>query len=63
MEKLDLNDTSSGHYIKKNQNIILFKCTWNILKDWPHTGHKNNLNKFKSAEIISVSSLTTMASN
>ena len=31
-----------GHYIQKKIRIyILLKCTWNILKDWPHTGSQS----------------------
>ena len=34
---------------------LLFKCTWNILQDRPHLGHKSNFSKFKKSEIISSS--------
>ena len=30
--------------VKQNESCriyFLFKCTWNILKDWPHTGAQN----------------------
>ena len=32
---------------------LLLKCTWNILQDRPHLGHKSNLSKFKKIEIVS----------
>ena len=53
IEKLDLIDILRTLHKKKIRIYIFLKCTWNILKDWPHTGHKANLNKFKSTEIIS----------
>ena len=49
----------SAHYIKKIRVYILSKCTQNILKVSTflcpniYWGHKINLNKFKSIEIIS----------
>ena len=57
IEHLDLNwhfqDITSKKKKKKIGIYILLKCTWNILKDWSHMGHKTNLNKFKGIEIIS----------
>ena len=32
---------------------LLLKCTWNVLQDRPHLGHKSNLSKVKKIKIIS----------
>ena len=41
IEKLDLIDIFKTIHPKKIRIYILFKCTWNILKDWPHDGTRN----------------------
>ena len=41
---------SLGHSIQMH---LLLKCTWNILQDGPHLGHKSNLSNFKKIEIVS----------
>ena len=38
---------------KKIIIYILFKCTWNILRIDHILGHKTNISKFKSIEVIS----------
>ena len=38
VEKLDLIDIFQGITSKKIKIYILLKCTWNILKNWSHTG-------------------------
>ena len=53
IEKLDLIDIFRALHPKKIRKHILLKGTQNILRNWSHTGHKANLNKFKSIEIIS----------
>ena len=47
---------------RRSRIHILFKCTWNILQDRSHLGHKTSLRKFKKTEIVSiiVSSHNTM---
>ena len=44
-------------HIKKGDTVSVLagddKGPWNIFKDQSHKGHKTNLNKFKSTEIIS----------
>ena len=32
---------------------MLLKCSWNILQDRSHLGHKSSLSKFKKIEILS----------
>ena len=41
IEKLDLKDIFRTLHQKKIRIYIHFKFTWNILKDWPHTGEQN----------------------
>ena len=41
VEKLDLTDIFGTLHTKKIRIYILFKCTWNILKDWQHTEAQN----------------------
>ena len=38
---------------KSNRIPFLLKCTWDILQDGSHLGHKSSLSKFKKTEIIS----------
>ena len=52
-----LNDTLDQidlqHIPSENSRLyIVLKCTWNILQDRSHLGHKSSLGNFKKSEII-----------
>ena len=53
IENLDLIDIFRTLHPKKSRIYILFKCTGTFSRIDHILGHKTNLNKFKSMEIIS----------
>ena len=60
IEKLDLTDTFRTLHPKKSEYTFLSSAHGTFSRIDHMLGHKANLNKFKSIEIIQLSSLTTM---